>query len=306
MADLPAQGSPHELPTIDVAARRCFQGFQKCVGAGESVHLRRRSLLEDQLTRFTLWTNSMGVFAEGRASMDHRLRETPDVRVIVVCVLETLLDHIDDWPVLLSRDDSEDAPRAEEMLDRLLRGMAGEISMLFSVSNIIRRASRESQNTKADEENTEVDPLLQQRFLWHVRSQFPIPHEGPAEQLTPEQLAERLAWERLTERLASTMLLRRKRVLYRKSRYGSNPIRTKKTVQQPKVQFPVATGDDQNLSKPVPSRAIPDPDRPTSNAESHAPSAVSLGHSATTLSQRRFQKASTPSVISASRTVPLT
>ncbi|KAL8348371.1 hypothetical protein RB598_001599 [Gaeumannomyces tritici] len=306
MAELTAaQGSPRELPTIEVASRRCFLGFQKCAETGESIHLRQRSMLEDQLTRFTLWTNNMGVFAEGRASMDHRLRETPDVRVVVVCVLETLFDHIDDCAMLVPEDGSEDAPIIEEMLDRVLQGMAGEISMLFSVSNIIRRASRESQNIKADEENTEVDPLLQQRFLWHVRGRFPTPHEDPDKDLTPEQLTERLGWERLTERLASTMLLRRKRVLYRRSRYGSNPIRTK-GAERPTVQFPMATGDNKALHKPVLSRAIPSLDRSTSDARSHAPSTVSFGHSATTLSQKRFQKASTLSVISASRTVALT
>lgn len=55
----------------------------------------QKSLLDDELARFTIWTNMMGVFAGARASMDHRLRETPEVRDAVVDVLEGLLEHIE-------------------------------------------------------------------------------------------------------------------------------------------------------------------------------------------------------------------
>lgn len=111
--------------------------------------------------------------------------------------------------------------------------------MLFRPSNVIRKASRESQNVKAaknfrivDDEGNDEEPLLRQRFLWHIRSQFAGDLQDPADQAAAEEL---------TQRLVSTMLLWRKRVMYRKNRYGSSkPIKPVKSIQQPQVDTHVA------------------------------------------------------------------
>ncbi|KAL8318705.1 hypothetical protein RB597_005806 [Gaeumannomyces tritici] len=303
-------GRPEEPSTIDVVADQCFQAFRRCLGAGGSVPILQQSLLRDQFTRFTLWTNCMSVFAQGRASMHFRLRETPDVQLVVIGVLRTLLSHVRKWPELLSQGEPVDPPKpskAEDRLDesprtRRLRGMAEEINMLFTVSNIIRRGSRQSQNIKADEENTEVDRPLYERFLWHVRSHFPAPHGGrPAEELDAEEQSTRSNWETISSRLASTMLIRHKRVLYRKSRYDRIPTRMRQTVQKPKIEIPVVTQRDQQPPEPVATKTRPDPDISAGHGKSKAHSVVS-GHTATTLTQRRFAKASAPSVISTHRT----
>jgi hypothetical protein len=34
---------------------------------------------QDQLTRFNIWVNNIGVFARGHASLDYRLRDAPDI-----------------------------------------------------------------------------------------------------------------------------------------------------------------------------------------------------------------------------------
>lgn len=52
-------------------------------------------MVEDQLARFSTWASSIGVFAPGRASMDHRLRYTLDVQGVVMDLLESLTYRIE-------------------------------------------------------------------------------------------------------------------------------------------------------------------------------------------------------------------
>ncbi|KAL8366005.1 hypothetical protein RB595_004676 [Gaeumannomyces hyphopodioides] len=308
MADPPPAGSPSDPPTIAKAGKQCFDQFQKCYDLGGPINILPKSLLEDQLTRFTIWTNMMGVFAGARASMDHRLREAPEVRDTVLSVLEGLTEHLETYSMLLqsqSKDVPEGDGRGSRAPERPLRDMAGEISMLFRLSNAIRKASRESQNIEAaknfhilDGEGNDEEPLLRQRFLWHIRSQLAADIQDPAEKTAAEEL---------TQRLASTMLLRRKRVMYRKGRYGSKkPIETVKMIQPPQVDTHVAEEPIQSLLRTF---------RPTENVAAAdsllvAPNllssrATSVGGSATTLHQDRYKKASSPSSISGTRTIPL-
>ncbi|KAL8397728.1 hypothetical protein RB594_004435 [Gaeumannomyces avenae] len=190
-------------------------------------------------------------------------------------------------------------------LERPLRDIAGEISMLFRLSNVIRKASRESQNIKAarkfrilDGEGNDQEPLLRQRFLWHIRSQFAANIQDPAEKAAAEEL---------TQRLASTMFLRQKRVLYRKERYGSKkPIETSKTIQPPQVDIHVAKEPVQSpLVTPRSTEIIPVADHPLVAPNLLSSRATSAGGSVTTLHQDRYKKASSPSSISGTRTIPL-
>lgn len=47
-------------------------------------------MVEDQLARFSTWATASGVFSPERLSMDHRLRNAPDVRNVVSGLLESL------------------------------------------------------------------------------------------------------------------------------------------------------------------------------------------------------------------------
>ncbi|KAL8336317.1 hypothetical protein RB601_000233 [Gaeumannomyces tritici] len=308
MADPPDAGSSSEPPTIAKAGKQCFDLFQKCYDLGGPLNVLQKSLLEDQLTRFTIWTNMMGVFAGARASMDHRLRETPEVRDTVLSVLEGLAEHLETYSMLLQSQPKHgpesDSPRLKT-LERPLRDMAGEISMLFRLSNVIRKASRESQNIKAarkfrilDGEGNDVEPLLRQRFVWHIRSQFAADIQDPAEKAAAEEL---------TQRLASTMFLRQKRVMYRKERYGSKkPIATAKMIQPPQVDIHVAKEPVQSpLVTPRSTEIIPVADHPPVAPNLLTSRATSAGGSVTTLHQDRYKKASSPSSISGTRTIPL-
>ncbi|KAL8368320.1 hypothetical protein RB599_003983 [Gaeumannomyces hyphopodioides] len=256
----------------------------------------------------------MSVFTQGRASMHFRLGDAPDVQLVVIGVLRTLLSHLQKWPELLSHHEPGGSPEPNEAKERLdesprgrcLRGMADEISMLFTVSNIIRRGSRQSQNVKADEENKETDGPLYQRLLWHVHKHFPAPHsDRPAEGLAAEEQFTQKSWEAISSRLASTMLIRHRRVLYRKSRYERAPTRMRQTVQHPKINIPAPAQEDELVSEPAAIKTRPDLEIPADHDGPKAHSVISL-HTATTLTQRRYNKAATPSVISTRQTGPST
>jgi hypothetical protein len=83
-----------QQPTIVGGAELCLRSFQECLQQSASIHPREVSLVEDQLARFSIWSASIGVFAPGRASMDHRLREAPDIQEVVRGLLDGLNDGI--------------------------------------------------------------------------------------------------------------------------------------------------------------------------------------------------------------------
>lgn len=76
--------------TIADLARSCLGRFQKCLNKAADVHPRELTLVENQVARFSVWAANIGVFAPGRGSLDHRLREAPDVQDAVGGLLEAL------------------------------------------------------------------------------------------------------------------------------------------------------------------------------------------------------------------------
>ena len=171
---------------------------------------------------------------------------------------------------------------ASGKLNRAVRAIADEISLLHRLLNTIRRASKESQNLKAaklfkilDDEGNDLEQMLRECFAHNIRDQFP----GLS--------------ETIRARLASTMLLRRKRILYRRSRYGKAPIKPKKTTLQPAIKPPSSVAPEQAQVS----------GRPESTAKTAQSIVQSLAPSATTLAADKFKRASAPSVISATKTV---
>lgn len=173
----------------------------------------------------------------------------------------------------------------DESLDQALRGIANEISLLHRFSNTIRRASKEKQNDKAakafiieDDEGNNAEPFLQALFTNHIRDRFPG------------------ASDEIQQRLASTMLMRRKRILYRRSRYGKSINRTQEVPSQPSIAQPQAQPAIQLPEEPAKRGVVTKAPQIT---------AQSVAQAATTLSPESFQRASSPSVVSVSKTVAL-
>lgn len=172
---------------------------------------------------------------------------------------------------------------ADEAFEHAVQGVAHQISLLHKLSNSIRRASKELQNLDAarsfqirDDDGNYAEDFLRQLFLYYIRDRFPTTSET------------------IRKRLADTMILRRKRILYRRSRYGSTPIRVESLPSQPEITRPRA----QNITRPQADAAGGRQLERQNDTKSLAPSA-------TTLAADNFRKASVPSVVSASRTVAL-
>lgn len=103
-------------PTVAACANQCLESFQQCLISASSVHPREVSMVEDQLARFSSWATSIGVFAPGSASMDHRLRYASEVQSVVTGLLESLNYRVQTCRFLIrlwSRVDIADKNRLE-------------------------------------------------------------------------------------------------------------------------------------------------------------------------------------------------
>ncbi|KAF3065680.1 hypothetical protein CFAM422_009595 [Trichoderma lentiforme] len=276
MTDTSTTTGPNKK-TVAAAANQCLESFNKCLLQQSSIHPREFSLVEDQVARFSTWTSGIGVFAPGRASMDHRLRYAPEVQSITISLLESLNYRIQNLLELLHSHVNDPETQISSVLDerlgKFLGYIATEISHLNKMSNIIRKASQDSQNIQAkdfhltDEEGNDVQPILLSHYKRYISEGFPT------------------ASVTIQQRLADAMILRRKRILYRRSRYGGTAI------QLPKVETKVSIALPDSLLQ------LED------NQKAIAPSRIK---SATTLQPEKFKMAtSSPSVVSATMTVAL-
>ncbi|ETS86734.1 hypothetical protein PFICI_00562 [Pestalotiopsis fici W106-1] len=280
---------------ISASARTCLDEFNRLLQSTLSLDGRRYSAIEDQMARFSLWTSNMAVFAPGRNCMDHRVREAPEVQRLILGILTVLQSRISECVELINRLNAQDAP-IEEQFSALARGgfeqaaisIASEVTLLQSLANTIRKASRETQNDKAlatfrmtDEEGNNLEAVIKWYFMKNLEDRFPESSEA------------------IRERLASTMVLRRKRILYRRTRYSVNPMKAPDPVARPTTQMPSSFPRQMNTALQMRAdRSAPKP----LTAHSQLHSAV---HSATTLTPHTFQRASAPSVVSQTRSVDL-
>ncbi|KAG4258878.1 hypothetical protein FPRO03_13344 [Fusarium proliferatum] len=283
--------------TVAEYAQKCFESFQHCLNSASktdklSAPRSKLSLvrIEDQLVRFQLWTTNIRVFSTGRDSLDYRLRDVPDVQTPVIGLLQALDFRVRTCSrILNSTVRSSDTALIEESVDKFadsLDGVSSEITLLHKITNTIRRASKDTQNSRAaegfmirDDEGNDAGPFLQQIFANYIHDRFP----GTSEEIR--------------QRLANSMVLRRKRLLYRQERYGKKPIQLPQTISAPRV------------SRPEPDIITPldDVERPAKKIILEAPtqSVVCSTATATTLSPEKFRKTSNPSVVSLSQTVKL-
>lgn len=178
--------------------------------------------------------------------------------------------------------------------DEALEGISQNIGLLHRLSNTIRRASKETHKQKAavefrikDEEGNVVEAFLEEIFGYQVRDRFPE------------------ASQSIRQRLAKSMLLRRKRILYRKSRYQSLPTKTEDEPAQPVIsRRRVRMMPNENVSKDTNQENAGAQRRPKTAEESKSV-VRSMAITATTLAPDHFKRASAPSVVSMSKTVAL-
>ncbi|KAL3954763.1 hypothetical protein ACCO45_010326 [Purpureocillium lilacinum] len=293
--------SPPDV-VIASSAGACIATFERCKENATAVDPQRQSSIEDQLARFSIWAFNMGVFAKPKLSLDHRLREAIGIRHTVVgllgvlndlveqCELCTFLADIGD-PLLQIPDRNQRLAGGE--FERVLLEIAGELTLLHDLSNTIRQAGRKAQEEKApkdfvikDIQGNELEVPLMEAYASNILDRFPDCSEV------------------IRRRLAHTMVLRRKRILYRRFRYAGKPIRptqpsTKPTVRPPQDRAPVTESRTR-----VREARFETTTKVTSKvAESVAQSTAM--RSATTLAMTAFREAQAPTVVSRSKTIAI-
>ncbi|KAF5009899.1 hypothetical protein FDECE_3884, partial [Fusarium decemcellulare] len=272
----------HPQPKLTVAgsAQSCVESFQDCLNKASNAdkitasHHPKPSLVqvEDQLARFSLWTANIRVFGPGRGSLDHRLREAHDVQNAVIGVLQAVNYRVKTCCRILESISSKPD-------DGIIQ------TLLKELDEVLEGASKDTQNLNAaktfkieDGQGNDTGLFLQQLFTNYIRDRFPGTTDN------------------LRQRLADSMVLRRKRILYRRARYGKTSIRAPEVVPKPVISHPRPEPTAGMAREPVKRRVV----EPT--ARSAVPSTT---QTATTLSPEKFQRASNPSVISVSKTVAL-
>jgi hypothetical protein len=178
-------------------------------------------------------------------------------------------------------------PSINERFDTALQEIVKQITILHKFSNIIRRANRKSQNLKAatifkieDDEGNDLESCLNSVFARYIRDRFPEVSDA------------------IQERLANTMLLRHKRVFYRRSRYGPSPTKGEEMQKLPSLTRP---------SIRLEALAVDQPHDESPSTNTLLPQTIvqSVTQTATTFSPSNFQRASTPSAVSVSSGVAM-
>ena len=87
--------------TIRQQADKCLEQFRLLVKIEDEVYTFDKDCLgqdgyeatptQEQLARFEMWAGNIGVFADGHASLDYRVRNSEDARRFMVEFLNTLM-----------------------------------------------------------------------------------------------------------------------------------------------------------------------------------------------------------------------
>jgi hypothetical protein len=136
-----------------------------------------------------------------------------------------------------------------------------------------------------DDEGNDVEPLLKLIFANYVRDKFRSIDDG------------------ILQRLVRAMITRRKRVLYKRSRFGNLALRVKETKPRPTVQAPQTQPQKAPATQESPQAENKEDDEDPKEDDTGANYKSQAGVSATTLAADTFKKASAPSVISGTKTV---
>ncbi|KAI0469770.1 hypothetical protein GGR56DRAFT_242688 [Xylariaceae sp. FL0804] len=274
---------------ISMRARECLLAFESCLQGALTLGNRRHSALEDQMARFSIWTFNMAVFAAGKCSMDHRVREAPEVQRLVLGIIEVLHAYLLEYRSFTDRYSSLELTPEERRsllakgdIEHSMEAIVSKVALIHELSNTIRKAIRTSHLSKAethfhirDHDGNDIENVLREHWENNIRDRFP---ESSAA---------------LRHRLAASMVLRRKRILHRRSKYAMSPIKVSDPVREPMVSTrpaaPLAEDSTDLLVQPVREQLY------VTVAPSRIPS---VAKSATTLDLNAFKKVSAPSVVS--------
>lgn len=189
---------------------------------------------------------------------------------------------------------TEQIETADTEFEAVVQRVANDTSLLYQLSNTIRRAGRESQDSKAtslfeikDAEGNNIEKILEARFLHNLTDKFP----GCDDQLR--------------QRLAATILLRRKRILYRRSRRPKAPTTRPPIVLEPDVRRTLGTERSITPVEVKRQEASPAETHTSKREPSMVRSQAKTTKTTTTLDPEKLRHPIAPSVLSVAKTIPL-
>lgn len=231
--------------SVRTAAGRCLDVFASAIKASSPRHTHRDKATPDpgllvvERDRFRVWAANAAAFAKGRSSLDYRLRQLPEELDLVKSLVKTIYSQLQSYvsarkqaeetvaidksppsAALEVPDTSSSLPHsgtedeagvalANPKTDTFhyvdaLDSIHTSIDWLHRLSNLLRKASVVNQNLHAQScEISGVDfEVLRDCFAGLVARDFP----GLSEQLK--------------RRMSRSMVERRRRILYRRKRYG--------------------------------------------------------------------------------------
>ncbi|KAK4085634.1 uncharacterized protein Triagg1_624 [Trichoderma aggressivum f. europaeum] len=264
--------------------------------------------LLDEFGRFKLWASNIGIFADLHSSLDYRLRDFNDIKdsftrqlITTESRLQQLLDAAQRDPAKppIKGDEDEEPgisepskPTTATMFQdwnntQLLQSIHQSIDWLHRLSNLVRKASFANQHKRADkfilkdDDDNDMSDTLTDYYTKLIKREFSGMQDT------------------MVQRLAASMLVRRRRIMYRRS-------------QQQRWKMPQVEPKTKNLHLVTPSTKLgPIPLEPSvpfknekapmSKPEATAPSRLT----ATTIDKNIRQRVSAPSGISRGSTAPL-
>jgi hypothetical protein len=179
-------------------------------------------LMENQLGRFNMWSSIIGVFARSTLSMDYRLRDAPEVRGLIVRLVDSLSENlayledicskyqsaIDSGSMIEKTADSygEHLKTLDDDVRSAIQLITENVDTLHRLSNAMLRAGSEDRNNRVsrfkitDEDGLHIGETWKTMFASKLcELKFPI------------------CSDKVRDRLASAMLARKKRILYRQA-----------------------------------------------------------------------------------------
>ncbi|KAL8364519.1 hypothetical protein RB595_003682 [Gaeumannomyces hyphopodioides] len=148
----PPQPTAVQVLQISDTARDCRESFSQLLDTlGTKVPVTQRLITEYQ-QRYDSWVGYLGVFAQENLSLDHRLRNSPEVKSLVVQQLHIAKRNLNAAVELVSKRDAgidqvahlveeDNVPRLLPALKATFAGIEGALDRLHRLGAAIRQAS---------------------------------------------------------------------------------------------------------------------------------------------------------------------
>ncbi|KAK6538432.1 hypothetical protein TWF694_010017 [Orbilia ellipsospora] len=190
----PGSKEPEPETSISELTTRCCLAFQELLSKSLSDDLE---WIETQLGRLNIWANNIGVFAVENASLDHRLRKSRDIKLLIIRLLKTLIQNLElaidsnshrykvdqKGLVNLGAKTRQQDDGSWHLLNEAIEFASASIDRLQTIAVTIRKSSTQSRNTRAAASSNEDDENFEAFALSIIKHRFKEANGSLCEQL---------------------------------------------------------------------------------------------------------------------------